>query len=332
MQEPAVVHTIDSNPKVWHDIQSIIDFRIVHVAGVNVTVGRLALALLVLVCVWFVSRIVRRALTRFAASHNDISPATVYTVSRLINYSFLAGAILLAMDAVGVPIGRFAVLAGGLGVGLGFGLQAIFNNFISGLILLFDRSLKVGDFIELDGDVRGTVRAINIRFTRVTTNDEIDLLVPNSDFITKRVVSWTYGSLRRRVKVPFGVAYGTDKELVKKAALEAASQCSFTLAMEGEHAPHVWLMEFGDSSVNYELVVWVNELGTRHGPRVTAAYMWHLDTALNAHGIEIPFPQRDILSARSLFGLQGDAALAQIESATKQPPTLAKSSNEPPSK
>ena len=172
-------------------------------------------------------------------------------------------------------------------------------------------TLKIGDFIELDSDTRGTVRAINIRSTRITTNDNIDVLVPNSDFMTKQVVNWTYTSPSRRVRVPFDVAYGSDKELVKKAALEAAAQVSFTLATEGDQRPQVWLVGFAGSQVNYELVVWLNESASRRNSAVKAAYLWELDTALKAHGIEIPFPQQD-LRIRSLFGLEGAAALAAL--------------------
>jgi small-conductance mechanosensitive channel len=234
----------------------------------------------------------------------------------------IAAGLLLAFDAAGIPIGKFGVFAGALGVGLGFGLQAIFNNFISGLILLFDRSLKVGDFVELEGDIRGTVRAIDIRSTRVTTNDSIDILVPNSEFMTKRVINWTYGSVNRRIRVPFAVAYGTDKELVKKAALEAAARVPFTLATIGDRSPQVWLVDFADSAVNYLLVVWLNESASRRNTAVMAAYLWELDTALKAHGIEIPFPQRD-LRIRSLFGLEGEAAFKALRGESVDPGPVA---------
>ncbi|MCA9633477.1 MAG: mechanosensitive ion channel [Myxococcales bacterium] len=293
--------------EAWIDVQPLLDFPLLHASGVTVTVGSLLMALLVVAIVGGISLVIRRALARFAARHHDVNQAALYTVSRVVNYLLLAGGVWLALDVAGVPIGRFSVFAGALGVGLGFGLQAIFNNFVSGLILLFDRSLKVGDFVELDGDVRGTVKAIDIRFTRITTNDNIDLLVPNSDFITKRVVNWTYGSNLRRVRVPFGVAYGTDKDLVKKAALEAAARVRFTLVGDSERVPEVWLVGFGDSSLNFLLVVWLNEQGARRYTAVLAAYLWELDTALAAHGIEIPFPQRD-LRVRTLFGTEGREA------------------------
>ena len=299
-------------------LQPLLDFKLVHLPGLTVTVGGLVLAVLVAVATWAAIWLVRRTLARYAARNPDINQAALYTVTRVATYLFILAGLLLAFEAIGIPIGKFSVFAGALGVGLGFGLQAIFNNFISGLILLFDRSLKVGDFIELEGDIRGTVRAIDIRSTRVTTNDNIDILVPNSEFMTKRVVNWTYGSFSRRLRVPFGVAYGTDKELVKKAALEAAARVPFTLATSGDRAAQVWLVDFADSSVNYLLVVWLNESASRRNTAVMAAYLWELDTALKAHGIEIPYPQRD-LRIRSLFGLEGPAALAAMRGGAVDP-------------
>ena len=200
---------------------------------------------------------------------------------------------------------RFTVFAGALGVGLGFGLQAIFNNFVSGLIILFDRTLKVGDFVELASGVHGTVRDIYIRATRITTNDNIDIVVPNSEFVSGRVVNWTLREVSRRLKVPFGVAYGSDKELVKKAALEAAAEVPFTLTQEGDRKPQVWLTGFGDSSLNFALVVWLTAEATKRPGAVTAAYNWALESALARYGIEIPFPQRD-LHVRSWFGATGE--------------------------
>ena len=293
------------------DLQPLLDTKLLALSGVTITVGGLLLAAIVAFAVWVVAWLLRRALQRYAKRNPDVNQAAVYTVSRVANYLLILVGVLLAFDAAGIPVGKFTVFAGALGVGLGFGLQAIFNNFVSGLILLFDRSLKIGDFIELDGDIRGTVRAINIRSTRITTNDNIDVLVPNAEFMTKRVVNWTYSSPDRRIRVPFGVAYGTDKELVKKAALEAAAKVPFTLAIEGDKQPQVWLVGFGDSAVDYQLVVWLNESASRRIAAVKAAYVWVLDTALKAYEIEIPFPQQD-LRVRSLFGLEGPAALAAL--------------------
>lgn len=301
----------DAAERGWSDLQPLLDFQLLHLAGITVTVGGLVAAVVVFVLAWMGSALLRRALSRYGDRNDHANKPALYTLSRLVHYTLLTIGFLLALNLAGIPLGKFAVFAGAIGVGLGFGLQAIFSNFISGLILLFDRSLKVGDFVELDAGIRGTVRAINIRATRITTNDNIDVLVPNSEFVTGRVVNWTHGSESRRIRVPFGVAYGVDKELVKKAALQAAAQVPFTLATEGEKGPQVWLTKFGDSSVEFELVVWLTDAAARRNAAIDAAYLWEIDTALKAHGIEIPFPQRD-LNLRSLFGLSGEEALAAL--------------------
>jgi small-conductance mechanosensitive channel len=176
------------------------------------------------------------------------------------------------------------------------------------LILLFDRSLKVGDFVELESGVRGEVGDIGIRATRIMTNDNIDILVPNAEFVTGRVVNWTLGDNMIRLHVPFSVDYGVDKDLVKKAALEAASEVAFTLTGMERRKPQVWLVEFAESGLNFELVVWLTAEATKRPGAVKAAYTWALDNALRRNGIGIPFPTTD-LNVRSLFGLEGRDAL-----------------------
>lgn len=302
----------DAASRSWTDLQPLLDFQLLRLAGMSITVGGLVAGMLTFALAWFASLLLRRALKRYGEHNHGANQAALYTLSRLIHYSLLGLGLLLAVNLIGIPLGKFAVFAGALGVGLGFGLQAIFSNFISGLILLFDRSLKVGDFVELDANTRGTVRSINIRATRITTNDNIDLLVPNAEFVSGRVVNWTLASENRRIRVPFRVAYGVDKELVKKAALEAAERVSFTLAIEGEQRPQVWLTGFSENSVQFLLVVWLTNDAARRNAAIEAAYLWELDTSLKAHGIEIPFPQRD-LNIRSVFGLTGIEALAALQ-------------------
>ncbi len=293
------------------DLQPLLSTRLVDAGGFSVTVGGLVGALLALLGALLVSNLLRAAINRYGERDATRNQAALYTLSRILHYVLLAVGVMLALDALGLPLSKFGLFAGALGVGLGFGLQQIFSNFVSGLILLFDRSLKVGDFVQLDENVRGVVKAINIRATRITTNDNIDILVPNSEFVSGRVTNWTYRSVNRRIRVPFGVAYGVDKELVKKAALEAAARVPFTLSMEGEKAPQVWLVGFGENAVEFMLAVWLTEAAARRNVAVRAAYLWELDTAFKQHGIELPLPQRD-LHVRSLFGLEGEAALLAL--------------------
>lgn len=280
--------------------------------GVVVTTGGLAAAVAALAAAWLLSWVFRRGLVQLSKRNGARDrQAAIYTVGRIVHYLLLVIGLLVALEFIGLPASRFAVFAGAIGVGLGFGLQAIFNNFISGLILLFDRSLKVGDFVELESGVHGEVSDINIRATRITTNDNIEILVPNSEFVTGRVVNWTHNEVSRRLRIPFGVAYGSDKETVKAAALEAAAAVPFTLAQDGPRRPQVWLVEFGDSSLGFELVVWLTAEATKRPSAVKAAYNWELESSLARRGLEIPFPQRD-LHLRSAFGLSDKEAWAAL--------------------
>ena len=301
----------DAGDRAMADLQPFLSTKLLQLGDFTLTVGGIVGAILAILGVMLVSRLVRGAIRRYGRRNPRASQAALYTLSRIVHYVLLAVGAMMALNALGLPLSKFTIFAGALGVGLGFGMQQIFSNFVSGLILLFDRSLKVGDFVQIDDNVRGVVKAINIRATRITTNDNIDILVPNSEFVSGRVTNWTYRSVNRRIRVPFGVAYGVDKELVKKAALEAAANVPFTLSMEGSRAPQVWLVDFSESAVRFILAVWLTEEAARRNVAVKAAYMWELDTALKKYKIEIPFPQRD-LNVRSLFGMTGSDAIAAL--------------------
>jgi small-conductance mechanosensitive channel len=292
------------------------DLPLVELGDVALTPGKLTLALLAFLLAWLVSSLLRRGLQRVESHSTDANRrAALYAVGRMVHYIALIIGAIIALELIGVPASRFAVFAGAIGVGLGFGLQAIFNNFVSGLILLFDRSLKVGDFVELESGVHGEVRDIQIRATHIVTNDNLDILVPNSEFVSGRVVNWTHRDVSRRMRVSFGVAYGSDKERVKQAALEAATEVPFTLELEGRRGPQVWLAGFGDSSLDFELVVWLTADATKRPGAVRAAYNWALESALARHRLEIPFPQRD-LHIRSWPGRSDAAGQAEDEAAS----------------
>lgn len=292
----------DAGQAIGSGAQWAWDVELLQVSDVVLTPGKLTLAAAAFIAAWTVSSLFRRWLDRFEQRSSNVDRrAAFYALGRVVHYTLLIVGIMLALEMIGVHASRFAVLAGAIGVGLGFGLQAIFNNFVSGIILLFDRSLKVGDFVELESGVHGEVRDIQIRATRIVTNDNLDILVPNSEFVSGRVVNWTHRDVSRRMRIAFGVAYGSDKERVKQAALEAAAEVPFTLSLDGPRAPQVWLAEFGDSSLNFELVVWLTADATKRPGTVRAAFNWALETALAKHGLEIPFPQRD-LHVRSWLG------------------------------
>jgi small-conductance mechanosensitive channel len=159
-----------------------------------------------------------------------------------------------------------------------------------------------------------------MRSTLITTNDNIDILVPNSEFVSGRVINWTMREAFRRVHVPFGVAYGTDKELVKQAALEAADDVPWTLTETKTREPQVWFVGFGDSALNFELVVWLKSEAVKRPGAVQAMYLWEIDTKLRKYRIEVPFPQQD-LHLRSVFGHKDEASLTRFtQAATASPP------------
>lgn len=261
----------------------------------QVTAGRLLGLLLIVVLVWWLASLLEKTIHRIALSTNghEESASAVYTWARVVRYGVWIVGTLFGLNYVGFDMTSLALVGGAIGVGIGFGLQNIVNNFVSGIIILLERTLKIGDFVDLQSGVRGQVREIGLRYTRVTTNDDVDIIVPNSEFINGRVTNWTFENRMRRMRIPFGVAYGVDKDRVKAAGLRAARKVAGT-EQEGNRAPDVWLVSFGDSSLDFELVVWVGpELVARPG-RTEAAYLWAIEDELRVEGIEIPFPQRDL--------------------------------------
>jgi small-conductance mechanosensitive channel len=250
--------------------------------------------IVILTAAFLLSRGIRYAINRVTQKDFSGTQASLYTLGRLTHYTIIIFAVFLALSSIGLDFSNLALVAGALSVGIGFGLQSIVSNFVSGLIILFEHTLRVGDFIELDTGLRGNVKAINVRSTLINTNDNIDIVVPNSEFVTSRLTNWTLGERILRMRIPFGVAYGSDKELVRKAALEAADAVQYTLTNMPGREPNVWLMEFGDNSLNFVLLAWVNRQGARRPSRTRAAYMWELESKLAEYGIEIPFPQRDL--------------------------------------
>jgi potassium efflux system protein len=187
-------------------------------------VGILRIIVILIIAVW-VSKFVRAGLERLSTFNPAINRSSLYVLGRVFHYVILITAFLVALSSIGLDFTKLGCIVGALSVGIGFGLQAIFSNVISRIVVLFERSLNIGEIVELESGATGEIREINIRSTLVTTNDNIDILVPNSEFVNGRVTNWTLRDARTRI--PFCVAYSMDKELVKKAALEAAAEVPF---------------------------------------------------------------------------------------------------------
>ncbi len=297
---------------LWLRAAGLGDVTLFSIGEAPVTGGDILRVFIILIVAFLLSRGIRHAIARVSRSESAGTQASLYTVGRLTHYAIVFIAILIALSSIGLDFSNLALIAGALGVGIGFGLQSIVSNFVSGLIILFEHSLRVGDYIELDTGLTGTVKAINVRSTLINTNDNIDIVVPNSEFVTTRLTNWTLGERILRVRIPFGVAYGSDKEMVRQAATEAAAEVSYTLTNMKGREPDVWLVNFGDSSLDFLLLVWVNRQGARRPTRTRAAYLWALESKLTEYGIEIPFPQRD-LNLRGGFSASKPELLESIE-------------------
>jgi len=200
-----------------------------------------------------------------------------------------------------------ALVAGALSVGIGFGLQNIVNNFISGLILLFERPIKTGDWIVVD-DVEGYVKRISIRSTHIQTFDRADVIVPNSALISGKVVNWMLKDVKGRIRVPIGVAYGSDVQAVKKVLHEIAGEHPEVIKSEIlAPAPVVLFIGFGDSSLDFELRCHIRDIDKK--VQTTSDLNFAIDAAFRAQKIEIPFPQRDI----HIIGTEGNPATEHIK-------------------
>ncbi len=263
--------------------------------GKPITIGGMLMAIVFVVGIWWFAGLLERSVHRLTQRYADEpwKNARIHMLSRLLRYSVWVIGTIVGLNYVGIDLSNIALLGSAFAVGLGFGLQSVFSNFASGIIILLESSLKVGDFVDLQSGVRGHVREIAMRYTRVTTNDSLDVLVPNSEFINGRVSNWTLDESDRRMHVPFGVAYGTPKERVREAGLAAAATVTGILDRAGRRSA-VWLTGYGDNSVNYELIIWADRALTTHPASTHAKLMWALDDELARRGIEIPFPQRDL--------------------------------------
>jgi len=276
-------------------LNRLLQFAIIDMQGYRLTIGKLLFALFLFFTVMFVSRAARKLIERILHGSHHAKSDQVYTLTRIVHYLMIFVAVLMAGSALGLDFSKLTVVAGALSVGIGFGLQNIVSNFISGVMILFEKQLKIGDLIELESGIFGEVIAINIRSTLIRTSDNVDILVPNSEFVSGRVTNWTLTEAIRRFRIPFGVAYGSDKSLVKQAALEAAAAVPWTLEMpERNRHTSVWMTGFGESSLDFTLAVWVQPEAVKRPTSLLSEYLWALDDAFRKYDICVPFPQRDL--------------------------------------
>jgi small-conductance mechanosensitive channel len=257
--------------------------------GVSLSLFQIFLLIALLIAVFWISSRTKRFLFDRLLTKSGLDRALQYAISQIVSNVVLIVGIIIVLENTGIHLGALAVFAGAVGVGVGFGLQNITSNFISGLVILAERPITIGDRIEVAG-IAGQVQQIRARSTVILTNDNIAMIVPNTKFIDSPVTNWTYGDPRVRFRVPVGVAYGSDVNQVCEALIAAAREHPATLS---DPAPNVYLEKFGESSIDFELVVWSREMSYRPR-RFKSDLNFLIDKHLRAAGIRIPYPQRDL--------------------------------------
>ena len=258
------------------------------------------------VLLFWASKKLRDLIVSRLLSHTHLDVGSQQAIGTIARYFILFIGFLVILQTIGINLTTLNVLAGAVGIGVGFGLQNIASNFIAGIIILFERPVKIGDRIEVD-DSDGKVVSVGARSTVVKTNDNITIIIPNSKLITEDVINWTYDSRnpRIRLRVPVGVSYDSDVNLVKRLLCEVGSENPDVLQ---DPEPTVRLIEFGDNSLNFELWVWSK--AKLHRKTVLLSDLnFAIWEKFKANNIEIPFPQRDLNIRGGQLKFDGDTAV-----------------------
>ena len=260
----------------------------VTIGSVQVTVGLVGTALLVLYGAFIISWTLQALLMEGILTRRQVDTGVRISIARLIHYAVVLTGFIIALAALGLELRNITIIGGALGVGIGFGLQTVVNNFVCGLIMLFERPIKVGDVIEMEGNF-GEIKRVGLRATVVQTYDNAELVVPNSDLIANRVTNWTLAERRMRVRMSVGVAYGSDVTRVIQTLTAVAEGHPLVLKVP---KPQVVFLGFGESSLDFDLRVWIANFD--NSILVRSEINQEIDRYFRENGIEIPFPQRDL--------------------------------------
>ena len=275
--------------KIWNDIKVFFDVHVFTLGNTSITLWSLISFLFLTWLLFYLTNKLKNWIVYKILSNSKIELGVRLAVGTIIRYMVLVLGLIIVLQTVGIDLSTLTILAGALGVGIGFGLQNITNNFVSGIIILFERPIKVGDRIQV-GDVNGDVVRISMRSTTVVTNDNISVIVPNSEFISSTVVNWSHTDRNVRFNISVGVSYNADPEKVKQILLDVADNEEGVLKSP---KPDVLFDEFADSSLNFKLRIWTSTYITTPGLLKSKLY-FEIFKKFKEKGIEIPFPQRDL--------------------------------------
>jgi len=268
------------------------------------TVGQLLFFPVLLLIAWFVFKRLYVFMTRRLEKHK-MPPDMTLLIQRVYVIVVLIIAVLVILDLLQVPLGAFAFVSGAIAIGVGFGAQNIINNFISGWILMWERPIRIGDFLEI-GDVKGTVETISTRSTRIRRVDGVHLLVPNSQLLEQTVVNWTLIDKKTRCVIRVGVEYGSPVRKVEEIIMRATDDHPETM---DDPAPKVFFEDFGDNALIFDTYFWIDAVGERDLRQVKSDIRFKLDEMFSEAGIVVAFPQRDV-------HMDGELRIIKDESST----------------
>jgi small-conductance mechanosensitive channel len=281
---------------MWQDIKNFfieireyLNIPITSIGKTEITLWTIVYFIFLTFLLFYITNKLRKWIVYKILAKSKIDLGVRVAVGTIFRYIILVIGLIIVLQTVGIDLSAVTILAGALGIGIGFGLQNITNNLVSGIIILFERPIKVGDRIEV-GDVSGDVVRISMRSTTIITNDNISIIVPNSDFISSKVINWSHIDRNIRLNFPVGVSYKEDPQKIKKLLLEVVNENDGVLK---EPKPDVLFDKFGENSIIFNLRIWTREYINRPGVLKSQIY-YGVFEKFAKNGVEIPFPQRDI--------------------------------------
>ncbi|HWO01687.1 MAG TPA: mechanosensitive ion channel domain-containing protein [Blastocatellia bacterium] len=281
---------LQDEPSLLERIIRVLNYPFVNQTEFKVSILSLLLLVTIIGIATIISRYVRRFLESRVLPRVNVEAGLRYTLLRLVHYAVIVLGVLYALKiGLSVDLTSVAVILGFLSVGIGFGLQYIASDMVSGFILLFERPVRVGDRIRLKDGFEGSVEKISLRSTTILTNENLAVIVPNSKLVQNELINYSYPTQKVRLNIPVGVAHGSDLEKVSEALLQAAQSVDEVLA---DPAPRAHFSGFGDSSLNLEIRVWINE--PHKHPQIRSSINFAIDRVFREYNIEIPFPRRDV--------------------------------------
>lgn len=269
-------------------LSEFLEFDLIETKDFDVTVYEILIILLILFSTILLMRLLKRVF-RLREKHKEFDPGRSHAILQILRYVVYIMVILISLEIVGIKITLLLAGSAALLVGLGLGLQQIFQDIMSGIAILFEGSLKVGDIVQIQDDLVGRVIEIGLRTSKIETRDNIIMVVPNSKFVTDIVINWSHIEKKTRFHIDVGVAYGSDVDKVTRVLLQCADDIK---KVSRSPAPFVRFNDFGNSSLDFQLYFWTTE--TFQVEYIKSEIRYKIDAAFRANGVHIPFPQRDI--------------------------------------